>query len=154
MVCDTRTFPFGDAPLEHEPAPDPDVRVICRRPLLRGAPPPLDAPPFIICAAAEVRVPEARSISIRRLHEVVHVHHPRKRRPVPMLKVQGADLVGEAFGVRYHNLVAGVGPGNMFFLQHARELLDEGWDGAARWLPAWWRPFHLGRRRQRGRSVW
>ena len=50
-----------------------------------------------------------------------------------MLKVQGADLVGEAFRVRYHNLVAGVGPGDVLLLQHARELLDEGCDWAARW---------------------
>ena len=82
-----------------------------------AAPPPLDAPPFLIGAAAEVRVPEARSISIRRLHEVVHVHHPREARPVPMLKVQGADLVGEAPRVCYHKLVAGVGPRYSFFVQ-------------------------------------
>ena len=50
-----------------------------------------------------------------------------------MLKVQGADLVREALRVRYHNLVAGGGPRYSFFVQQARELLDEGGDRAARW---------------------
>ena len=107
----------------------------------------LGPPPFIIRAAAEVRVPEARAGAVRRLHEIVHVHHPRERRPVPMLKVQGADLVGEAPRVRDDDLVTGLGPGDVSLVRHTRELLDEGWDGAARWLrPAWlaarW-PFHL-----------
>ena len=64
----------------------------CRgRPLLRGAPPPLTPPLLIGAAACACR---KRAGAVRRLHEVVHVHHPRERRPVPMLKVQGR-LVGK-----------------------------------------------------------